>query len=1133
MKKVFLLTIYPFLALGQVISPTNPYTKSFVAPTSTPTGLVRQSAQQKAPTLFTIVQEFDAYWEGRDHTKKGSGYKPFKRWANHWEDYLQKDGTIAPPAVLWEAWERKQESEAQQTAIGVPDTSIINWSNVGPSVVTNSSVSISGQGRINTVIQDPNNPQTLYVGAPAGGIWKSIDDGANWIPLSDNLPQIGVSGIAIDPNDSNIIYIATGDDDAGDSYSVGVMKSTDGGQTWNTTGLSYLWTLYKTTNEIFIDPTNSNHIWVASSDGLQKSEDGGDTWVIKQAGNIVDFRLHPDYENNSIIYAVGYDYQRKSKFYRSNDKGESFTAIQSIPNNSNRIVLETTPSAPDKVYVLSAYDNGDGTYEGKNSFQGVFVSNNAGLSFTKTAESDDIFGSGQSWYDMALTVSDTDPNVVFVGVLNIWRSTDGGHNFTQLNSWYQRTYSFTHADIHFMRYFDGVLYAGTDGGVYRSANDGDNFEDLSNTLSIAQIYTVSTSRPDSSKLASGLQDCGGFAMSGTNWNSYHGGDGMGTAVDPFEENTYYGMTQYGGHLFRTTTAGDGGWSTNEFITYGPEEGEWITPMEFGENGKLYAGYDQLYVLGFYKWEQLSNHYFGRNIRLLSIDPINSNIIYVGTLFDVYKSTDGGLTFSRILTSADYLRDIEIHKTDNNRLWVLSSTSLYTSTDQGENFISENTGLESARAISHQQFSPDDSLYLGTVLGMYYTDNEVDGWHSISSGLPNVKVSDIEINPYDNMLTVSTYGRGIWQTPIPPVTRPNYDLDLIDLNTQIESDYRCQNDLNVSIQVYNSGTSPITSFSYESSLNDIPQGVNTWTGTLAPGEVLDLQFDIQNTGLVGSNTLRVDLSYPDQTFVGNNSMNNVFEADRPPNYAGQYNTVYTFETNEDDWIIVGDAAWEKGIPDGAVLNQVISGTNVYATNLTGNYPEASSSSLVSPCFDLSNIESGFVQFYIGYELETYYDFLYFQYSVDSGLNWTTIETFNGFDATLKQKEYTLSEEMLTANTIFRFHLFSDSIIHEEGAVIDDFAVQGFEKLTLTSTNDFDRSLSIYPNPAKDVFTIDTSHAFQIKDISIFSLESKRVYDSRSIISSTYTIDFTNQPEGLYFVELTTTDGHKIIRKLLVE
>lgn len=1129
LKKIFLFTILPFLALGQVISPTNPYTKSFVASTDPSTGFVRQSTQQKAPILSDIVHEFDSYWEGRDYTKKGSGYKPFKRWANHWEDYLQKDGTIAPPAVLWEAWERKQQSEAQQTAVGVPDASIINWSNLGPSVVTNSSLSISGQGRINTIIKDPNNPQTLYVGAPAGGIWKSTDDGANWTPLSDDLPQIGVSGIAIDPNDSNTIYIATGDDDAGDSYSVGVMKSTDGGQTWNTTGLSYLWTLYKTTNEIFIDPIDSSHIWVASSDGLQKSEDGGDTWVVKQAGNIVDFRLHPDYENNSIIYAVGYDNSGSSKFYRSNDKGESFAAVESIPNNSNRIVLETTPSAPDRVYVLSAYDNGDGTYEGRNSFQGLYASSDAGLSFSKTEESDDIFGSGQSWYDMALTVSDTDPNVVFVGVLNIWKSTNGGNDFTQLNSWYQRTSSFTHADIHFMRYFDGVFYAGTDGGIYRSADDGNNFEDLSNTLSIAQIYTVSTSRPDSSKLASGLQDCGGFAMSGSNWNSYHGGDGMGTAVDPFEENTYYGMTQYGGRLYRTTTGGDGGWSTNEYIAEGPEEGEWITPMEFAENGKLYAGYDQLYVLGFYKWEQLSDHYFGNNIRLLSIDPIHSNIIYVGTLFDVYKSTDGGLTFSRILTSADYLRDIEIHKTDNNRLWVLSSTSLYTSTDQGQSFTSESTGLESARAISHQQFSSNDSLYLGTVLGMYYTDNEVDGWHSISSGLPNVKVSDIEINPNDNMLTVSTYGRGIWQTPIPPVTRPSYDLDLIDLK-QIVSDYRCQNDLNASIQVYNSGTSPINSFSYESLLNDISQGENTWTGTLAPGEVLDLQFDTQDTALIGSNTLSVDLSYSDQTFVANNSMNKVFEANIPPNYAGQKNTVFTFETNEDDWIIVGDAVWEKGIPDGADLNQVISGTTAYATNLTDNYPQNSSSSLVSPCFDLSNIESGFVQFYIGYELETGYDFVYFQYSVDSGLNWTTIETFNGFDATLKQKEYTLSQEMLTANTLFRFHLISDDIIHEEGAVIDDFIVEG---TTLSFSNDFNQYVSVYPNPTKGVFTIDISNAFQIKDISIFSLESKRVYNSKSIISSTHTIDFTNQSGGLYFVELTTTNGYKIIRKLLVE
>ena len=401
MKKFFLLTILPFIASGQVISPTNPYTKNFVTSTEPSTGLVRQSFQQKAPTLSDIVHEFDAYWEGRDFTKKGSGYKPFKRWANHWEDYIQKDGTIAPPAVLWEAWEKKKKNESLNSQLNQPNIPIPSWSNIGPAVVANTATTTSGQGRLNAIIKDPIDSETIYVGAPAGGLWKSIDNGVNWSPLTDHLPQIGVSGIAIDPTDNNIIYIATGDDDAGDSYSVGVMKSLDGGLSWNSTGLEYNWTNYKTTNEIFIDPYDNNTIWVASTDGLQKSTDGGDSWTIKLPGIIEDFRFKPlsdvDISNGETltIYAVGYDQNGNSRFYKSIDAGESFSIIPSIPENSNRIILEVTKANPEKVYVLSAYDNGDETYEGRNSFQGLYVSDNSGSDFTKTAENDDIFQSGQ------------------------------------------------------------------------------------------------------------------------------------------------------------------------------------------------------------------------------------------------------------------------------------------------------------------------------------------------------------------------------------------------------------------------------------------------------------------------------------------------------------------------------------------------------------------------------------------------------------------------------------------------------------------------------------------------------------------------------------------------------------------
>ena len=184
---------------------------------------------KSSSTKITLKEQsdaFDQYWIGKDFTAKGSGHKPFKRWENHWRNYVLKDGSIATPNFLWNAYNHKQS---------LAKSNVASWQSKGPHT-TNVK---RGQGRVNTFIIDPNNPNTYYVGAPSGGICKSADAGINWAPLSDYIPQIGVSGIAIDPNNSNIIYIATGDDDNRDTYSVGVLKSTDGGQTWNATGLNF------------------------------------------------------------------------------------------------------------------------------------------------------------------------------------------------------------------------------------------------------------------------------------------------------------------------------------------------------------------------------------------------------------------------------------------------------------------------------------------------------------------------------------------------------------------------------------------------------------------------------------------------------------------------------------------------------------------------------------------------------------------------------------------------------------------------------------------------------------------------------------------------------------------------------
>jgi hypothetical protein len=176
-----------------------------------------------------------------------------------------------------------------------------------------------------------------------------------------------------------------------------------------------------------------------------------------------------------------------------------------------------------------------------------------------------------------------------------------------------------------------------------------------------------------------------------------------------------------------------------------------------------------------------------------------------------------------------------------------------------------------------------------------------------------------------------------------------------------------------------------------------------------------------------------------------------------------------------------------------------------------------------------LESGTVGFYLAYELETGYDFIYLQYSTDNGQNWSTIDAYNGFDSELKEYSYSLNQSMLSENITFRFHMLADSDVNEEGAVIDDFIVEGF---ALNSENYVSLDIAIYPNPTTGLFTINTNGQFELKKIKIFSLESKLVYEAEVINNSMYEVDFT-PPKGIYFVELSNSTQRKIIRKLIVE
>ena len=689
------------------------------------------------------------------------------------------------------------------------------------------------------------------------------------------------------------------------------MKSIDGGQTWNKTGLRYS-SNFKTTSEIFIDPKNNEHIWVATTDGLQKSEDGGDNWEIKLSGNIIDFKFKPSEEDNgNTIYAGSYNVVNNSKFHLSTDNGETFHAIQGIPNYTSRIAIEVTPANPNKVYVLN-------TTNWSSRFDGIYVSEDSGVNFTKTAEKDDIFNSPQVWYNLAFTVDNNDEDKLFVGALDIWRSTDGGDDFVRINKSYETTPSFTHADIHFLRYFNGVLYAGTDGGIYRSTDDGDTFDDLSNTLSIAQVYTLATAKKDSSKIAVGLQDCGGFGLSGQGWSNFHYGDGTSTAVHPFDDNTYYGMTQNGGGLYQSNDGGLNG------KIYGrrPAYGGWVTPLEMNKNGDLYAAFNNLYVLssslGSGTWLPTSNQFSSSSLfSIIEMDPNDVNTIYIyrSSSNRVYRSTDRGRTFSVFKTLSSVI-DIEVHHTDSNKIWLLLYDTLYYSENGGKSYSTyslASLGIHGyARTIKHQAYSPNNALYIGTTLGVYYTDDTLDGFHSISEYLPNVEVKDMEINSYDNKLTVATYGRGVWQTPIPPVTRPTHDLDILDAKVPEHLNYKSdKSQFDLTIDVYNNGSQEITSFDYEVTINEDSDGLQSITDiSIAPGTKSSFTHQIENVPNRNAwNDIEVELSLPNDEYTNNNLISQQF----PLYESGVENRIYQHEDNDEEWYIDlqrGTTRWEK-------------------------------------------------------------------------------------------------------------------------------------------------------------------------------------------------------------------------------
>lgn len=713
--------------------------------------------------FYEVLNSYEKQFEGKSY-ERGNGMKQFLRWKYFTEPRVYPSGNRMNSVSAYEEkikFEKQNNFQRNKTA---------NWQPLGPVTWTSSSYN-PGNGRINAVRVDPNDSNRIYVGTPAGGCWKTTDGGQTWNPISDNLPVIGVTDIAINPNNSNEIYIATGDGFSGTTYSIGVLKSIDQGATWNATNLNFFRSQSVRSRRLAINPLDPSILWVATNAGLFKTRDGGNSWVSVLSGDVRNVKIKPG--DTSVVYAS------TDQFYRSTDGGNTFSLSTGIANASsiNRMEIAITNANANYVYAVTGSQSDA-------SFEGLYLSINSGASFTKMSSSPNILAGassgngsgGQSWYDLAIAANHQNANEVYVGGINVWRSTNAGVNWTIKSHWtYPSNIGYTHADIHALEWYNGKIYCGSDGGVFSSTDNGDNWNNLSDGLQISQFYQMASTEANSEILMGGTQDNGCFYRDATgNWDHILGGDGMNVVIDRTNPNIVYYSWQNGG-IHVSYNGGATGTNTTGSIR-SVENGAWVTPFvqDPVSSVTMYSGFENVWKTTNRgaSWSSISNFSGSNTIRQLKVAPSNNNYIYVAFNDNrIYRTTNGGNNWSLVNSGLPnrVITDIEIHPSYEDSIWVSFSGYFISS----KVFVSGNAGTNWSNLSSNMPNLPVNDLaydtvmhriYAGTDIGVYYQQTATSlGWFDYNTGLPNVIVNELEINYGTDKIRAATYGRGMWET----------------------------------------------------------------------------------------------------------------------------------------------------------------------------------------------------------------------------------------------------------------------------------------------------------------------------------------------------------------------------------
>ena len=777
------------------------------------------------------ILDFDSAWSD-SVPAKGKGFKPFQRWRHFAEARFAFDG--AEPFHSRAAWDATQwEREARAARTTAPDTL---WERAVPAGLP----LVGGAGRINRVIVDPLDTSRWFACAPSGGLWVSHSSGSDWTLMdTHDWAGMGVSDIALHPALSDCIIAATGDSDFGSAYGVGLMRTWDGGASWETTGLTFSTSATMTCSRVHRKAGAPEQWLAATSDGLWISEDDGETFIRTAEGIFSDLLPHPG--DSSIWHAA----KRPGELFRSEDGGRHWIPVPDMPSPFlvSRYTLATSESNPAFVAAIAAKG-------GTQGLQGIYLSNDSGNTFFAIEDVPNLLGwtvdgadfGGQGFYDLAFAIDPLDPDHLVAGGVNLWESWNGGQEWHCTGHWFGgEQAAAVHADHHAVTFIPGSSHwvSAHDGGVSRRTDNG--FLDLSNGLEVGQVYRLGWSESQPDLLLTGWQDNGVNLLSEGTHAQVLGADGFQCLIDPATPEWLFASEYYG----KASRSNDGGWSWEPWIGSGgegvDEQGDWNTPMSYSlaTPGRIFVAKHRLY------WTDNQGDNWsstaalpGSELEVLALAASDDSTAFVARgAFGFITEDLASWTPMTGLPGLPIL-DAVIHAGDAQSITLAfggydPANRVWTTSDGGTSWSTLGVGLPAlpVNAIVEDEVTGD--FYAGTDAGVYVLPATGDQWTPYKAGLPEVICSDLGIRRSTGEILLATYGRGLWKAPL--FTLPERDAAIVALNTGSEG--QCAGPVDVRATIRNAGSDTLVSATLI--WND--QDTMSYGFILPPGEMREVEW----------------------------------------------------------------------------------------------------------------------------------------------------------------------------------------------------------------------------------------------------------------------------------------------------